>query len=90
VSEFQVNNETILIYHYLNDTSRSIEANSISPDGTTYTTTGNVRVEDYAGKLHVHFYSGPNVIIKYVGNNTEIISTLEKEYGNQFAGAEHS
>lgn len=86
----RANDETITVYEYTNDTSKDVEASSISPDGTTYTTKGKVIVEDYAAPLSIHFYKGQNLIVKYVGNNTEIISSLGKAYGNQFAGTELS
>lgn len=88
--EVRVNGETIIVYEYTNDTSKGVEASSISPDGTTYTTKGKVIVEDYAAPLSIHFYKGPNLIVKYVGNNTEIFSSLRNVYGNQFAGTKLS
>ena len=48
---------------------------------------GQVIVEDYAAPATIHFYKGPNIILKYVGNNSKIISSLEMLYGNQFAGS---
>jgi hypothetical protein len=90
ISDARVNGETIIVYEYTNDSNKGVEANSISPDGTTYTTKGKVIVEDYAAPLSIHFYKGPNLIVKYVGNNTEIISSLGNLYGNQFAGTKLS
>jgi hypothetical protein len=86
--EVRANGETIIVYEYTNDSNKGVEASSISLDGTTYITKGKVIVEDYAAPLSIHFYKGRNLIVKYVGNNTEIISSLGKAYGNQFAGTE--
>lgn len=88
--EFRADGETIIVYEYTNDTNKSVEASLISPDGTTYATKGKVIVEDYAAPISIHFYKGKNLILKYVGNNTRILSSLGNLYGNQFAGSKLS
>jgi hypothetical protein len=86
ILELRANGETIFVYEYTNDTNKSVEASLISSDGTTYKTNGKVIVEDYAAPVSIHFYKGQNLIVKYVGNNTQIISALGNLYGDQFAG----
>jgi hypothetical protein len=90
ILEFRADGETIIVYEYTNDTNKSVEASLISPDGTTYATKGKVTVEDYAAPISIHFYKGENLILKYVGNNTRILSSLGNLYGNQFAGSKLS
>jgi hypothetical protein len=87
ILEVRAIGETIIVYEYTNDTSKGEEASSISPDGTTYIIKGKVIVEDYAAPAAIHFYKGPHTILKYVGNSTKIISSLEMLYENQFAGS---
>ncbi len=90
ILEVRADGETIMVYEYTNDTNKGVEASLISPDGTTYATKGKVIVEDYAAPLSIHFYKGKNLILKYVGNNTRILSSLGNLYGNQFAGSKLS
>jgi hypothetical protein len=87
ILEVRANGVTLIIYEYTNDTLKGIDASLLSPDGSTYTAKGQVIVEDYAAPPAMHFYNGPNIILKYVGNNSKIISSLEMLYGNQFAGS---
>lgn len=87
ILEVRANGVTLIIYEYTNDTLKGIDASLLSPDGSTYTAKGQVIVEDYAAPPAMHFYKGPNIILKYVGNNSKIISSLEMLYGNQFAGS---
>jgi len=76
--------ERISVYLYENSNKMEKDASYVSDDGFSY----------YNGKKGVcvdwvtapHFYKLENMIILYVGENSEIINALEELFGPQFAG----
>ena len=77
-------NEHISIYVYDNVESMKKDASYISEDGFKYHTENSITSIGWSS--HPHFYKSENMIVLYVGENSEIMSVLEELVGSQFAG----
>lgn len=76
--------ENISVYLYENSQKMEEDASYINEGGTSYTNDGkNVEISWVS---YPHFYKKGNIIVLYVGENQEIINTLEVIIGLQFAG----
>lgn len=74
-----VNGETVQVFEYENSATADTEAAQIKPDGTTATTMINWVAPP-------HFFRNGNLIVLYVGENADVIKSLENALGRQFAG----
>jgi len=77
-------NERISVYLYNNSDSMEKDASYISSDGFSYNHPQNTVLVEWAAPPH--FFNSENMIILYVGENSEIIHALEELVGPQFAG----
>lgn len=76
--------ENISVYLYENSQKMEEDASYINEGGSSYTNGGkNVEISWVS---YPHFYKKGNIIVLYVGENQEIINTLEVIIGLQFAG----
>lgn len=76
--------EHITVYLYESASSMEQDASFIDEGGTGYHN-GNNSVE-ISWVSFPHFYKRDNLIVLYVGENTELIHALEDILGDQFAG----
>lgn len=76
--------ENMSVYLYENSQKMEEDATYIHEGGSSYTN-GGKNVET-SWVSYPHFYKKGNIIVLYVGENQEIISTLEEIIGLQFAG----
>lgn len=76
-----INGDTIGVYEYKSSEAMEQEAKTISADGS--------KIGDtiYDWKATPHFYKGGNIIASYIGDNKEVLATIERLMGHQFAGA---
>jgi len=75
-----INKDRFFIFEYKNSKAMEKDASTIDSGGCTV---GNHKVSWVS---YPHFYKKGNLIIQYVGDNKNIISTLEQILGKQFAG----
>lgn len=73
-----VNGEDVQVYEYANEAAAAADAAQISPDGSLTTI-----MIDWISIPH--FYRFGNLIVLYVGTNSEILVALESILGPQFA-----
>jgi len=76
--------ENISVYFYSSNAKMEKDASYIDAGGTGYNN-GKDAVEISWVSIP-HFYKTENIIILYVGEDTDIIHALEEIIGNQFAG----
>jgi len=76
--------ENISVYLYENNDKMEKDAFYISEDGHTYDDGKKSVIIEWIS--YPHFYKTQNMIVLYVGENPEIVNTLEKIVGPQFAG----
>ena len=76
----KVNGEDAQVFEYQDNASAEKEAALISADG------GSIGTSSPFWVAPPHFYKAGKIIVLYVGENTEVISLLEKALGTQFAG----
>lgn len=77
-------NANISVYLYVSSDEMEKDASYISDDGFTYDNGKHAATIEWVS--YPHFFKSENMIILYVGDNLEIIQTLEKLVGPQFAG----
>lgn len=75
-----INETNIGIYEYKNNQEMEQDSKTISSDASM------IGYTIYDWKATPHFYKKGNIIVSYFGDNKEIIETLEKLLGQQFAG----
>lgn len=76
--------ENISVYFYENNAQMEKDASYIDAGGTSYNN-GKDAVE-ISWVSFPHFYKTENIIVLYVGEDTELVHALEENIGNQFAG----
>lgn len=81
ITRIDINGDTIGIYEYKSSQDMEQEAKTIRADGSMIG--GTI----YEWEAKPHFYKGGNIIVSYIGDNKEVIGTIEKFMGQQFAGA---
>jgi hypothetical protein len=74
-----VNGEYIVIFEYPTKEEMEREASNIREDG-------NMKNASISYTSVPHFFKKGNIIVRYVGENQEIIKSLEQVMGRQFAG----
>lgn len=77
-------NDNISVYLYEDSEKMEEDASYIHEGGTSYNN-GEKRMK-ISWVSYPHFFKTENVIILYVGENLEIINSLEGLLGSQFAG----
>ena len=77
----KVNGDDMQIFEYPDETQADSDAKLISPDGGII---GNTTIIDWISTPH--FYKQGRLMVLYVGENVELINTLEAVLGPQFAG----
>ncbi|MDD4781376.1 MAG: hypothetical protein PHT02_12370 [Tissierellia bacterium] len=77
-------NANISVYLYVSSDEMEKDASYISDDGFTYDNGKHATTIEWVS--YPHFFKSENMIILYVADNLEIIQTLEKLVGPQFAG----
>lgn len=77
-------NDNITVYLYNSNEKMEEDASSISHGGTSYNN-GKNRME-ISWASYPHFFKSENMIVLYVGEDLEIISSLEELLGAKFAG----
>ncbi|HEY8363249.1 MAG TPA: hypothetical protein VIK77_10250 [Tissierellaceae bacterium] len=77
-------NENISVYLYENNEKMEEDASYLSFDGGTYNNGKNSIIVEWVS--YPHFFKSENMIVLYVGENTDIVSILEELVGPQFAG----
>jgi hypothetical protein len=75
-----VNGEDVQVFEYRDNAAAEMEAQLISPDGSSIGTSMPFWVAP------PHFYKGGKIIVLYVGENVAVIDLLESVLGAQFAG----
>jgi len=75
-----VNGEDVQVFEYQDNASAEKEAALVSADGSSIGTNSPFWVAP------PHFYKAGIMIVLYVGENTEVMSLIEKALGTQFAG----
>lgn len=76
--------ENISVYLYESSDAMEKDASYISDGGTSYDNGKEAVMIDWAS--YPHFYKDENMIVLYVGVDSEIIQALEELLGPQFAG----
>lgn len=76
--------ENISVYLYKNSEKMEEDASYIHEGGTSYT--NGIKNVEISWVSYPHFFKKGNIIVLYVGENQEIINTLEEIIGLQFAG----
>ncbi len=76
--------ENITVYLYETNDKMEKDASYISDDGHTYDNGKKSVIIEWVS--YPHFFKTENIIVVYVGENSEIVSDLEKIIGPQFAG----
>lgn len=75
-----INEEFINVYEYKNSNQMEADLKTISGDGSIV---GNAIIE---WLYTPHIYKSGDIIVLYVGENSEIKDIIQKLVGNQFAG----
>ena len=75
-----VNGQSVQVFEYVDDASAQIEADTISPDGGSTTTTMISWMDT------PHFYRAGKLLVLYVGSDAGTLQLLEQVLGPQFAG----
>jgi hypothetical protein len=76
--------EHITVYLYRNKRHMNKDAARVSLDGCGYN--GTFRKMQISWTSYPHFFKKDNIIVLYVGENKELIKSLEGLFQNQFAG----
>lgn len=76
--------DNISVYIYESNEKMEKDASYISEDGFTYDNGKQATITDWVS--YPHFYKSDNIIVLYVGDNSEINNALEEIIGPQFAG----
>jgi len=76
----KVDNTDVQVFEYPGTTAANADADMVSADGSSVGTTMISWVAT------PHFYKSGKLIVLYVGDNQEVISTLQGVLGLQFAG----
>jgi hypothetical protein len=77
---YVVNGENLYAFEYPNESSATVEARRIAPDGASVGTTQVSWVSD------PHFYCSGRVIALYVGRQSSMLDLLPRVLGQQIAG----
>ncbi len=75
-----VNGGDVQVFEYADAAAAETEAALVSPDGSS------VGTSMIGWVAPPHFYKAGRLIVLYVGDSTDVISVLEAELGQQFAG----
>ncbi len=75
-----VNGGDVQVFEYADAAVAEAEAALVSPDGSS------VGTSMIGWVASPHFYKADRLIVLYVGDSTDVISVLEAELGQQFAG----
>lgn len=81
--------ETLALYIYADADAAAADAACVSPDGFGYDrdTQEGERIGVQTDWVDVpHFFRGENLIVRYIGSDSAILSALESLCGPQFAG----
>lgn len=78
--QIKLNGENVQIYEYITFIHAEVDANKVSPEGSTIGKTSILWTDN------PHFYKKGRIIAVYTGKNTQTTSALEKVFGTQFAG----
>lgn len=81
-----VSDGRIIIYEYENSEQAQIDVYCIDESGSTVILEDQTHYVEW--KSIPHFYWHNNLIIQYVGTDTNILSLLTNLYGEQFAGGD--
>lgn len=81
LTKVSIGEDTIGVYEYKNNQQMENDSRTISSDGSMV---GNGTIYEWNSKPH--FYKSGNVIVLYIGINTEITKKIEQVMGMQFAG----
>lgn len=76
--------ENISVYLYKNRDKMEKDASYLSDDGYSYNDGKKSIIIEWVS--YPHFFKSQNMIVLYVGENSEIVNVLEKLVGPQFAG----
>jgi hypothetical protein len=76
----KVNGEDVQVFEYQDYKAAEIEAQLVSPDGSSVGTSIMMWVAT------PHFYKAGRIIVLYVGKNLVVMDMLERVLGAQFAG----
>jgi hypothetical protein len=76
----KVNAQDVQVFEYPDEAAAERDAQTISPDGSSTTTTMITWVDA------PHFYKAGKLIVLYVGSDTDTLQLLEGLLGPQFAG----
>lgn len=76
----RVNGEDVQVFEYPDPTVLQADTSQISPDGSSTSTTMITWIAT------PHFFSSGRLLVLYVGDNDDLLSTLEQMLGPQFAG----
>jgi len=76
--------ENISVYLYKNRDKMEKDASYLSDDGYSYNNGKKSIIIEWVS--YPHFFKSENMIVLYVGENSEIVNVLEKLVGPQFAG----
>jgi len=76
--------ENISVYLYKNRDKMEKDASYLSDDGYSYNDGKKSIIIEWVS--YPHFFKSENMIVLYVGENSEIVNVLEKLVGPQFAG----
>lgn len=78
------NGEHLSVYVYRNNKLAQKDASYVDGGGCSYSKPGKQVHVSWAG--YPHLFLADNIIVLYVGDNAGVLATLEKIYGEQFAG----
>lgn len=76
--------ENISVYLYENKEKMEKDSSYLSKDGFSYDDGKEIKLISWSS--HPHFFKKDNMIVLYVGENTEIINLLKEMMGLQFSG----
>lgn len=82
----KVNEDTIQVFEYADETTARIEAGRVSLDGHTFSDEQGRTFMDLAWIDTPHFLRNGTVIVLYVGNDLAVLDALGRVLGPQFAG----
>ena len=82
----KVNEDTIQVFEYADETTAGIEAGRVSLDGHTFSDEQGRTFMDLAWIDTPHFLRNGTVIVLYVGNDLAVLDALGRVLGPQFAG----
>lgn len=77
-------NDNITVYLYESNSKMEKDAGYLSTDGFSYDNGKETAAIDWIS--YPYFFKAENMIVLYVGENTEIIQALEELLGPKFAG----